>query len=105
MVVNSTGEYTAVAELMATANKVSTKLPNDALYHYIYFHFHFLIQVYSKDVQERWSDRLKVNPFRRMANINAVDMQRKSSEYNSYINQEEKPLEFVIKEMGDHVRR
>ena len=46
-----------------------------------------------------------VIPFGRMANCNAMEMQNKSNEYNRFINQEEKPLEFVIKEMGDYIRR
>ena len=44
-------------------------------------------------------------PFGRMANINATEMQNKSNEYNSFISQEQKPLAFVIKEMGDYIRR
>ena len=40
-----------------------------------------------------------------MASGNAADMQRKSNEYNEYINQEEKPLEFLIHELGDFFRR
>ena len=58
-----------------------------------------------KEVKERWSDRLMAIPFGRMANINATEMQNKSNEYNSFISQEQKPLAFVIKEMGDYIRR
>ena len=56
-------------------------------------------------MEERFSDRLAVNPFQTMASGNAADMQRKSNEYNEYINQEEKPLEFLIHELGDFFRR
>ena len=62
-------------------------------------------QVDPKVVEERFSDRLQVIPFGRMENINATEMQNKSNEYNAFISQEEKPLEFVIKEMGGHLRR
>jgi hypothetical protein len=63
------------------------------------------MQVDPTVVEERFSDRLMVIPFQTMVVANAADMQRKSNEYNQFISQEQKPLEFVIHEMGDFMRR
>ena len=55
---------------------------------------------------ERFSDRLMVIPFSRMVtNLSASDMQAKSNEYNHFISSEEKPMELVISEFGDWIRR
>ena len=37
--------------------------------------------------------------------LSASDMQAKSNEYNRFISSEEKPMEFIIGEMGDWIRR
>ena len=109
MVVNSTGDYTAVAELMATANKVNSDFIITYAYLCMFRSFSFFalcsIQVDPKVVEERFSDRLQVICFGRMENINATEMQNKSNEYNAFISQEEKPLEFSVKEMGGYIRR
>lgn len=55
-------------------------------------------------VEERFSDRLMIIPFKTMACTNSTDMQNKSNSYNQYISQEAKPLEFIISEMGDFIR-
>ena len=49
---------------------------------------------------------MMVIPFGRMTtDLSASDMQAKSNEYNRFISQQEKPMEFIIAEMGDFVRR
>ena len=59
-----------------------------------------------KICDERFSDRLMVVPFGRMAiNMSTSDMQAKSNEYNHFISTMPKPMEFLISEMGDWIRR
>ena len=65
-----------------------------------------LFQVDPKICDERFSDRLAVIPFGRMSsNLSASAMQSKANEYDRFISSNEKPMEFIISEMGDYIRR
>ena len=47
-----------------------------------------------------------VVPFGRMViNLSSADMQSKANEYDQFINSNQKPMEFLISEMGDWIRR
>ena len=98
MVATAHGDYTPVAEIMATANKV---YPDEKECSNVQN-----FQVDPKVCNERFSDRLMVIPFGRMStNLSASDMQAKSNEYDRFISSEEKPMELVISEFGDWLRR
>ena len=56
-------------------------------------------------MEERYSDRLAVIPFEAMCVSDPISLQNKANDYTAYISQDAKPTEFVIKEMGDFLRR
>ena len=62
-------------------------------------------QIDTKVVDERYSDRLMVFPWSPMEMSNPHRLQAKANEYTAFINQDAKPTEFTIGEMGDYLRR
>jgi len=88
MVATCTGDYTPVPELIATANRVDPKI-----------------------CDERYREHLMVVPFGPMhgtkwhnIDLSSADMQSKANEYHQFINSNQKPMEFLISEMGDWIR-
>jgi hypothetical protein len=59
----------------------------------------------SKIVEERFSDRLKVLPFRQMETASAESSQQVGIEVSAYTMQEKQHWEFTVGEVADWLRR
>ena len=104
MVSTCNGDFSPVAEIMVTANQVATFLTKTSLLGLDIGSAN--AKVDPKICDERFSDRLAVIPFGRMSsNLSASAMQSKANEYDRFISSNEKPMEFIISEMGDYIRR
>ena len=64
-----------------------------------------MIQIDTKIVDERYSDRLSVIPWEAMEVSDPQALQDKADEFSTFLNQEARPTEFTIGEMGDYLRR
>ena len=56
-------------------------------------------------VNERYSDRIMVIPWKPMDVSDPSALQTKANEYTAYVSQEARPTEYTIGEMGDYLRR